>query len=89
MIGLDLRSAGSVQMVKHFRHCLALDERRVKFRPVCRVGAQWADYGGESHKEVWFMGSHSDVGGGNDPNANPSLSNITFRQVGAHVHSDL
>lgn len=31
------------------------------------------------HVEVWFMGCHSDVGGGNDLNDDPSLSNIPFR----------
>lgn len=31
------------------------------------------------HVEVWFMGCHSDVGGGNDRNDDPSLSNIPFR----------
>ena len=31
------------------------------------------------HAEVWFMGCHSDVGGGNDVNDEPSLSNIPFR----------
>ncbi|KAK8847716.1 hypothetical protein IAR55_005575 [Kwoniella newhampshirensis] len=30
-------------------------------------------------KEVWFLGCHSDVGGGNDENGQASLSNITFR----------
>lgn len=31
------------------------------------------------NKEVWFMGCHSDCGGGNDENGKPSLSNISFR----------
>nr|XP_031863787.1 uncharacterized protein CI109_001039 [Kwoniella shandongensis]KAA5530859.1 hypothetical protein CI109_001039 [Kwoniella shandongensis] len=30
-------------------------------------------------KEVWFLGCHSDVGGGNDENGQASLSNISFR----------
>lgn len=29
--------------------------------------------------ECWFMGCHSDVGGGNDLNDQHSLSNISFR----------
>lgn len=29
--------------------------------------------------EVWFMGCHSDVGGGRDPNDLPALSNVPFR----------
>lgn len=32
-------------------------------------------------KEVWFMGCHSDVGGGNDFNWESSLSNVPFRWV--------
>lgn len=31
--------------------------------------------------ECWFMGCHSDVGGGTDQNEEPSLSNIPFRCV--------
>ena len=33
----------------------------------------------KKNKEVWFMGCHSDVGGGNDVNMKESLSNIPFR----------
>jgi hypothetical protein len=32
-------------------------------------------------KEVWFMGCHSDVGGGNDFNWESSLSHVPFRWV--------
>ncbi|KLT40011.1 hypothetical protein CC85DRAFT_287892 [Cutaneotrichosporon oleaginosum] len=31
--------------------------------------------------DCWFMGSHSDVGGGSDFNGDPSLSNIPFRWI--------
>ncbi len=31
------------------------------------------------HIDCWFMGAHSDVGGGTDMNNDPSLSNIPFR----------
>lgn len=31
--------------------------------------------------ECWFMGCHSDVGGGNTLNDYPSLSNIPFRYI--------
>ena len=53
-----------------FRHALALDERRVKFIPEFAYGATTlspsVEYGPrqkiEPHtKEVWFVGSHSDV----------------------------
>ena len=33
----------------------------------------------EKMVECWFMGCHSDVGGGNDLNGDESLSNIPFR----------
>ncbi len=46
-------------------HALALDERRQTFRPTRVHGAC----------EVWFRGSHSDVGGGN---ANHGLNNVPF-----------
>ncbi|KAG8791982.1 hypothetical protein FRC12_007621 [Ceratobasidium sp. 428] len=54
--------------VKHFRHALALDERRVKFLP---EHVQYPRDGqvDDSHiKEVWFAGTHSDIGGGNTRN---------------------
>jgi uncharacterized protein (DUF2235 family) len=47
--------------IKHFRHALALDERRVKFLP------EHVEYPrdrpvDENHvKEVWFAGTHSDM----------------------------
>ncbi|EEC00075.1 hypothetical protein MPER_00063, partial [Moniliophthora perniciosa FA553] len=59
-----------------FRHALAIDERRVKFLP------EFANGGSGPHpketestpsemphtKEVWFIGTHSDIGGGNIEN---------------------
>ncbi|QRW25595.1 hypothetical protein RhiXN_07544 [Rhizoctonia solani] len=55
--------------INHFRHALALDERRVKFLPehVVSEGVQ----GYQTQEEVWFAGTHSDIGGGNK--ANPTL----------------
>lgn len=49
----------------YFRHALALDERRVKFLPEYIHGANTEGSHSERIKEVWFAGSHSDVGGGN------------------------
>ncbi|KAG8722251.1 hypothetical protein FRC09_006565 [Ceratobasidium sp. 395] len=73
--------------VTHFRHALALDERRVKFIPEhlrykcdLKTGLPPDGYVQEyepspetvakhvSAKEVWFVGTHSDVGGGNKSN---------------------
>lgn len=64
--------------VAHVRHALALDERRAWFKPTTwgqldddRDGAMTrvdpddeAAYRGQDIGEVWFTGSHSDVGGG-------------------------
>ncbi|KAJ6632380.1 hypothetical protein B0H10DRAFT_2159626 [Mycena sp. CBHHK59/15] len=73
-------SAGHVCM---FRHALALDERRVKFMP------EYVDGGSSvslSHpnaalhlqnvKEVWFSGTHSDIGGGLKENLDLNLSSV-------------
>ncbi|KZP03421.1 hypothetical protein FIBSPDRAFT_1055297 [Athelia psychrophila] len=45
-----------------FRHALALDENRVKFEPECTFGGERLP--SRDAKEVWFAGSHSDIGGG-------------------------
>ncbi|KAJ8502357.1 hypothetical protein ONZ45_g11843 [Pleurotus djamor] len=53
--------------VCHFRHALALDERRAKFQPEY-VNGGFGPIKGEPRgdvKEVWFKGTHSDIGGGN------------------------
>ncbi|CEL61972.1 putative protein YEL023C OS=Saccharomyces cerevisiae (strain ATCC 204508 / S288c) GN=YEL023C PE=4 SV=1 [Rhizoctonia solani AG-1 IB] len=48
--------------IAHFRHALALDERRVKFLPEHVLST---DHSAESEnhtvKEVWFVGTHSDM----------------------------
>ncbi len=51
----------------YFRHALALDERRVKFLPEFVCGGETATErihieGDQPRvKEVWFIGTHSDV----------------------------
>ncbi|TFK68525.1 hypothetical protein BDN72DRAFT_841565 [Pluteus cervinus] len=85
--------------VKIFRHALALDERRARFKPSLWDAPQptrevlendpdinmrnkdtprdvwnFEPIEGTNVKEVWFAGSHSDVGG-----ENKSLSNVTLR----------
>ncbi|EJD37487.1 WD40 repeat-like protein [Auricularia subglabra TFB-10046 SS5] len=60
-----------------FRHALALHECRVKFLPEYVNGSngpepEYSRFFTKPHtKEVWFMGSHSDIGGGST--ANPTL----------------
>jgi uncharacterized protein (DUF2235 family) len=59
--------------VSILRHALALDERRAKFR-TNRVKLT----PGANHRQVWFAGVHSDVGGGYAPPRN-RLSRIPLR----------
>ncbi|GAA5990077.1 hypothetical protein JCM10908_005812 [Rhodotorula pacifica] len=69
--------------IRHFRHALALDERRThyKYQP-------WIPPDGRrlppdhSVKEVWFAGAHSDVGGGQfqyDYDQQPALGHLALR----------
>ncbi|KAF4123829.1 Uncharacterized alpha/beta hydrolase domain (DUF2235) [Geosmithia morbida] len=49
----------------YIRHAVAIDERRVKFKPALFAQDVVAANGdAEDIKEVWFPGGHSDVGGG-------------------------
>ncbi|KAK7454025.1 hypothetical protein VKT23_011536 [Stygiomarasmius scandens] len=70
-------TASGMEHVCFFRHALALDERRVKFLPeFARGGAgpspetehPLPSYNMPHTKEVWFAGTHSDIGGGNTLN---------------------
>ena len=59
---------------KFVRHAVAIDERRVKFKAA--LLAQDNDSSSrdqENTKEVWFAGSHCDIGGGWYPQEDPSL----------------
>ncbi|QSP95785.1 DUF2235 domain-containing protein [Marinobacter salinisoli] len=48
--------------VRFARHALAIDERREDFEPTI-----WLPRDGLDLKQVWFAGSHSDIGGGYEP----------------------
>lgn len=49
----------------YVRHAVAVDERRVKFKPALLAqDVQSSGSTGEDIKEVWFPGCHGDVGGG-------------------------
>ncbi|KAF8833623.1 hypothetical protein BDN67DRAFT_1054548 [Paxillus ammoniavirescens] len=66
-----LSSSSSAEHACHFRHALALDERRVKFLPeyfhemntsqIKGTGSNSEVSKASNIKEVWFAGSHSDV----------------------------
>ncbi|GKT64040.1 sporulation associated protein [Colletotrichum tofieldiae] len=54
----------------YVRHAVAVDERRVKFKPSLfdqEENIEENDDLPENVKEVWFPGNHGDVGGGWDP----------------------
>lgn len=81
--------------IRHFRQAFALDERRARYaeQPYIfdttqppfssTVGSYFAVPAPPcSVKEVWFAGSHSNVGGGEfayDGDVSPSLSNLSFK----------
>ena len=58
----DNRMGGNVVAA---RHALAIDERREDFAPTL-----WQPRAGVDLKQIWFAGSHGDIGGGNPPDAN-------------------
>lgn len=49
---------------EHVRHAVAIDERRVKFKPALLAQDRRNMPHDEDIKEVWFPGNHGDVGGG-------------------------
>ncbi|KAJ3549893.1 hypothetical protein NM208_g266 [Fusarium decemcellulare] len=56
---------------RHVRHAVAVDERRVKFKPALLaqdiknvIKNEHIPVDAEDIKEVWFPGNHGDVGGG-------------------------
>lgn len=84
-----------MKSVCYFRHALALHEYRVKFLPEYANGGDGPGNeettAGDDQllphtKEVWFSGSHSDIGGGNAANTTldrfgPSLRWMSFEAV--------
>ncbi|KAK7051225.1 hypothetical protein VNI00_004725 [Paramarasmius palmivorus] len=81
---LPLTTAG-MEHVCFFRHALALDERRVKFLPEFVNGSagpklEDAQTSRMPHtKEVWFTGTHSDIGGGNIENKDMNKNGPALR----------
>jgi uncharacterized protein (DUF2235 family) len=49
---------------EHIRHAVAIDERRVKFKPALLSQDEVIEGTNEDIKEVWFPGNHGDIGGG-------------------------
>ncbi|KAJ7450782.1 hypothetical protein FB451DRAFT_1146090, partial [Mycena latifolia] len=81
--GKPLPLTSSARHICTFRHALALDECRVKFLPEyvdggsSTVSSNSTDVGSQVDvKEVWFAGTHSDIGGGIKKNLNLNLSSV-------------
>lgn len=59
---------------KYVRHAVAVDERRVKFKPaLIAQDIRCTSQAEEDIKEVWFPGCHGDVGGGWPATENDNL----------------
>ncbi|KAJ6509717.1 hypothetical protein DFH09DRAFT_1050030 [Mycena vulgaris] len=90
---IKLAYTATNSIVRTFRHAVALDERRAKFKqnmwsqpkkPAVSANAQPHGDNGPSVttdvQEVWFAGCHCDVGGGSVLNGTrPNLSHISLR----------
>ncbi|KAK1977723.1 hypothetical protein LZ30DRAFT_634531 [Colletotrichum cereale] len=60
----------------HVRHAVAVDERRVKFKAALLAqDIRDTEHTHEDIKEVWFPGSHGDVGGGSPASDDNPLDN--------------
>lgn len=90
----NLPFSGGSSFVKHFRQALSLDERRIRFSPQPYMPAPplpdelghpekpVSEQNKPSVKEVWFSGSHSNVGGGasaTDLDRTPDLAHLPLR----------
>ncbi|KAJ7140600.1 hypothetical protein C8R44DRAFT_846729 [Mycena epipterygia] len=118
--GQPLPLTTSADHICHFRHALAIDERRVRFQPEyvhsayseasenrddkqatgqletsLRKGADLRPDHSKptgTMKEVWFAGTHSDIGGGNTENITLDLAGVPLlwmeneaRSAGIHL----
>jgi uncharacterized protein (DUF2235 family) len=79
--------------VTQIRHAVALDERRVKFQPelyYSPTGKGEVTNPFSNVKEVWFPGSHSDVGGGSRDNPDLNLADVPLLWMEREaMHHDL
>ena len=65
------------EVVEHGRHAVAIDEQRKSFAPeLWPESRRRPGTGSRTVKQVWFPGSHSDVGGGY---AEAQLSDVTLQ----------
>lgn len=69
----------------YVRHAVAIDERRVKFKPALLAqDMRCQTHAHEDIKEVWFPGCHGDVGGGWPAMADNALDSNNFEGMTHH-----
>lgn len=66
------------RLVRHGYHALSIDERRTPFRPTLweRIKGPPVEKPGQRIEQTWFVGAHTDIGGGN---SDSRLSDIALR----------
>ncbi|KAJ2929848.1 hypothetical protein H1R20_g7248, partial [Candolleomyces eurysporus] len=86
------RTTEGMGHVCYFRHALALDERRVKFLPEYAWGSKIFILPSSNDDppqvlEVWFAGTHSDIGGGNVQNIGMDRSRPPLRWMASEAEA--
>jgi Uncharacterized alpha/beta hydrolase domain (DUF2235) len=78
LVGLKIKSDSNVRIknYQHVRHAVALHETRCKYSPRLYTESGPPVRVGQTYKQVWFNGCHSDVGGSY---AEAELSNLSLR----------
>ncbi|KAH9979651.1 hypothetical protein BJV74DRAFT_888045 [Russula compacta] len=81
LVSRSLPCVGVNTAIRVFRHAIALDEHRSKYRPnFYHHSVDESSKNTTDIEEVWFVGCHSDVGGGSARDPAPcALSNISLR----------
>lgn len=76
-VQINLPYTGLLHSVKTVRHALSIDERRRFYRPFV-LSEHFGDLGKQDIRQVWFAGTHSDVGGGH-PESRSGLSQVALQ----------
>jgi len=92
MVGekIEFHNAELSSRIGYAYHALALDERRIPYKPILMQWPQGYQVksdgtGLQIMKQVWFSGVHSDVGGGH---YDPACSDITIAWMLAQCNKD-
>lgn len=72
--------------IAHVRHAVSLGERRVCFKQNVYLYEGQPAPNGSDIQEIWFPGSHSDVGGGY-PDKEDGLAKVTLRWIASEAVS--